>query len=377
MPAAYLDHAATTPLRAEALAAMEPWLRGQVGNPSGSHQLARRARRALDDAREVVAECLGCAPGDVVFTSGGTEGANLAVQGAFRARPGRLVCSAVEHHAVLEPVRSLGGVTVPVDQSGIVDLDALDAVLDRDVVLVSVMLANNEVGTVEPLPAVAELVRRRAPEALVHTDAVHGVCWLDVARLAEGADLVTVSAHKFGGPQGVGAMVSRGSIPVRPLLLGGGQERDRRPGTQNVAGIAGLAAALAATTADRTQTVRRVARLRSRLADGLHASVDGLQVTGAPEQVAGTCHVRVPGIDREELLFLLDQAGVYASAGASCASGALQPSHVLSAMGWTAEQASGAVRFSLGTTTTEAEVEWALAVVPQVVGQLRSRGGAA
>src|SRR5579862_5850091 len=243
---AYLDHAATTPMRPESLAAMLPYLTEHFGNPSGAHALARRARTAVDEARDEVAACLGCEPGEVVFTSGGTESDNLAVLGARPAAPegaGTVLCSAVEHHAVRNATRAAGGRPVAVDGRGRVDLDALRGVLTPEVALVSVMLVNNEVGTIQPLAEVAEAVRDLAPEALLHTDAVAAVGWMDVAAAAAPADLVSISAHKFGGPKGCGALVVRAGARLAPVMHGGSQERDRRPGTVDVAGAVGMAAA--------------------------------------------------------------------------------------------------------------------------------------
>jgi cysteine desulfurase len=370
----YLDHAATAPLRPEAAAAIAHQLAQPTGNPTGSHRLARAGRLVVEEARDVVAGALGCAPGEVVFTGGGTEADNLAVFGTLAAWPGRAVCSAVEHHAVLAPVASVGGTLAPVDRTGVVDLEALAAVLDDGVALVSVMLVNNEVGMVQPLAEVAEVVRRHAPRAVLHTDAVQAVPWLDVARLAALAALISVTAHKVGGPQGVGALVVRDGTPLRARLLGGGQERERRSGTHNVAGIAGFAAALAATVAEREATVARVGRLRDRLADGLLAAVPGTTETGARAgKVAGSCHLLFDGIESEALLVLLDQEGVCATAASSCASGALEPSHVLAAMGVGRDAAKGSLRLSLGHTTTDDDVDRALAVVPPAVERLRRR----
>src|SRR4051794_17174006 len=230
---AYLDHAATTPMCPEAVAAMLPFLTDRFGNPSGVHAVARDARLALDEARDTVAACLGCEPGEVVFTGGGTEADNLAIAGVHARRPGRVVCSAVEHHAVLHATQALGGTVVAVDERGVIDLDALAAALGPDVSVVSVMLANNEVGTVQPLADVAALVSAKAPQAVLHTDAVQAFPWLDVAVMAAGAQLVAVSAHKFGGPKGVGALAVRSGVAVAPIIHGGGQERDRRSGTHN------------------------------------------------------------------------------------------------------------------------------------------------
>jgi cysteine desulfurase len=257
---------------------------------------------------------------------------------------------------------------------GVIDLDALATALksDLDVAVVSVMLANNEVGTVQPLDEVIALVRQHAPRAVVHTDAVQAFPWLDVAFLARDADLVAVSAHKFGGPKGVGALVVRSGTTVAPLLHGGGQEADRRSGTHNMAGIAGMAAAMTATVAQRAATVERVGALRDRLGDGLQATVaDAVETVPRDRRIAGNCHMRFAGIESESLLFLLDEAGVFASAGSACASGAIEPSHVLTAMGVSPQEAASAVRFSLGTTTTEQDVDLALKSVPSAIARLR------
>ncbi|HMC53164.1 MAG TPA: aminotransferase class V-fold PLP-dependent enzyme, partial [Acidimicrobiales bacterium] len=244
---AYLDHAATTPLRPEAAAAMLPFLGDRFGNPSGVHVVARAARLAVDEAREVVASALGASPGEIVFTGSGTEADSLAVLGSHARRGGTVVCTAIEHHAVLHSCRAVGGRVAPVTADGVVDMERLAGLLDDldgDVSVVSVMLANNEVGTIQPLEAVEALVRELAPRAVLHTDAVQAFPWLDVAASAAGADLVAVSAHKFGGPQGVGALVVRDRTAVAPIIHGGGQEGDLRSGTHNVAGIVGMAAAV-------------------------------------------------------------------------------------------------------------------------------------
>ena len=371
-PLTYLDHAATTPLRPEARAAMLPWLGERFGNPSGAHRVARAARRAVDEARDVVAEAVGCRPGDVVFTSGGTEADNLAVGGVVAARPGTVLCSAVEHDAVLRPVEQAGGATVPVDRRGVVDLDALGAIVDDDTTLVSVMVANNEVGTVQPVDAVARVVHARAPRAAVHADAVQAAAWLPLPDLLADTDLVSLSSHKVGGPQGVGALVARPGTPLRAVALGGGQERELRSGTHDVAGIVGFAAALGAVLADRAATVARVRGLRDRLAAGLHDAVPGVVETVAgADTLPGTLHVCLPGIESEALLFLLDEAGVCASAASACASGAQQASHVLAAMGVPPERARGALRLSLGWSTTGDDVERALRAIPAAVARLQ------
>jgi cysteine desulfurase len=377
----YLDHAATSPLRPEAAAAMLPWLTERFGNPSGAHQVARAARTAIDDARETAADALGVTPGGVVFTGGGTEADNLAILGVLARSPGPVVCSAVEHHAVLHAAQAAesAGVevrVVPVLPDGRVDLDALADALDPSVRIVSVMLANNEVGTVQPLAEVVDLARRRARHAVVHTDAVQAFPWLDVASLASGADLVSISAHKFGGPQGVGVLAVRGAVDLAPIVHGGGQERDRRSGTHNVAGIVGMAAAMQATVADRLPAANRVRRLRDRLADELLAAVPGATETGARAfKIPSNCHICFEGVESEALLLLLDDAGLCASAGSACASGAIEASHVLTAMGVPRAVALGSLRLSLGPRTTGDDVDVAAKVVPDAVGRLRERSG--
>jgi cysteine desulfurase len=373
---AYLDNAATTPMRPEAVEAMLPFLTERFGNPSGSHAVAREARKALDEARDVVAECLGARPVEVVFTAGGTEADNLAIVGRHAARSGPAVCTAVEHHAVLHACRSLPEHRLaPVGPDGVVDLDALEALLEPAVTVVSVMLANNEVGTVQPLADVARAVKAAAPDAALHTDAVQAFAWLDVAALAADADLIAVSAHKFGGPKGVGALVVRERTAVEPIIHGGGQERDRRSGTYNVAGIVGMAAAMQSTVAERAETVARVQMLRDRLAEGLLGAIPDTAETGdRANKVAGNCHLSFAHVESEALLVLLDGAGVCASAGSACTSGAVEPSHVLTAMGVPAERAVGSLRLSLGATTTDADVDLALEVIPPAVERLRSTG---
>ncbi|MGH9081818.1 MAG: cysteine desulfurase family protein [Acidimicrobiales bacterium] len=379
-PVTYLDHAASAPMRPEVAEAMAPFAAGWFGHPSSSHQVGRRARAALEEARDVVADLLGAAPGEVVFTAGGTEADNLAVLGVMGAaadrRPSTVVTSAVEHPAVWEPARAaarwMAGVdhrAAAVDGSGIVDLDRLDEVLHPQVALVSVMLANNEVGALQPLAGVVARARELAPGAAVHTDAVQAAPWVDVAAAAAGCDLVSVSAHKLGGPKGAGALVVREGTVLRPLVHGGGQERERRGGTHDVAGAVGLATALAVSAAGRAGEAARVRVLRDRLADGLVRA--GAVESGRRDRVLpGHCHVRFPGIDQEELLVLLDDAGVCASGGSACASGALEPSRVMAAMGVGAAEGRGGIRLSLGWTTTAADVERALAVVPAAAGKL-------
>jgi cysteine desulfurase len=368
----YLDHAATTPMRPAAVEAMLPFFRERYANPSGSHRFARDARRAIDEARDSIAARLGVAPGEVVFTGCGPESDNTVLAGV----DGVLVCPAVEHHAVLHPVETAGGRVVGVDRAGQVDLDRLAEALDDDVGVVSVMAVNNEVGTITDLAAVASVVRERAPRALLHTDAVQSVCWLDLRTIAPLVDAMSFSAHKFGGPKGVGVLTIRDGVRVRPLITGGGQERDRRSGTHNVAGIVAFDAALRESDASRAAENERLAALRDRLVDGIRGLVDGVHETVPRDRkVAGSAHICIEGIESESLLYLLDEADVCASAASACASGAMEPSHVLAAMGVDRSLAVGALRMSLGHTTSAAEVDRAVDVVTDAATRLRLAGG--
>lgn len=357
--------------------------------------MARAANRALDDAREAMGAALGAEAGQIVFTAGGTEADNLAISGVLEAVGGTPVCSAVEHHAVLDPVEYHGGRVVAVDASGRIDLEALSKALASTdtgdgtsdaISIVSVMLANNETGVVQPIQEIIELVRQKAPQALIHTDAVQALCWLDVAELAAEADMISVSAHKFGGPKGVGALVVRERARLSAQLKGGGQERGRRGGTQNVAGIAAMAKAATDTVAERAIQVPRVAALRDRLADTLIAELPGVIETGLVDsgsaatpsdrtgKTANICHLCFEGVESEALLFLLEKDDIMASAASSCSSGAMEPSHVLAAMGYDRSLAFGSLRLSLGYGTTDADVDAALLSIPAAVRRLRERG---
>jgi cysteine desulfurase len=372
----YLDHAASTPMRQEAIEAMLPFLAGSYANPSGSHRFARQARRAIDEARDAVARVVGCRPGEVVFTGCGTESDNMALSGAVSRRGGVAVCSAAEHHAVLHVVEHHGGVVVGVDDAGSIDLDALERALTEtpDVSIVSVMAVNNEVGTITDVVEASRIVRRHAPDALVHTDAVQGACWLDLREITPHVDLLSLSAHKFGGPKGVGVLVERGGPKVDALIIGGGQERERRSGTQNTAGIVATAVALQLVDAERDSEAIRLGMLRDQLVKGLQSQLDGvIETVPSTRKVAGSAHVCIAGVESEALLFLLDEADVCASAASACASGAMEPSHVLRAMGVDRSTAMGALRLSLGQTTTEADIDRATDVIVAAVHRLRRR----
>jgi cysteine desulfurase len=372
---AYLDHAASTPMRPEALDALTEVAGRVPGNPSGSHCAAREARRLLDDARDVVADVVGCEPGEVVFTSGGTEADNLAVFGRVAAASGRPLCLETDHHAVLDPVRVAGGRTANVGRNGVVDLDALADRLGElgDVSLLSVALANNELGVIQPVAAIAEVVRAHAPAAVVHLDAVAAAAWLDLVPVTADAGLVSLSGHKVGGPKGIGALVVRRGTALGATMHGGSQEDDRRAGTQNVPGAVAFAAALSAVVRDRADTVARVQALRDRLEAELVAASPHLVATAAADgaaRVANIAHLCARGVHRDPLLFRLDELGVAASAGSSCASGASEPSHVLAALDLPLDLVDGALRLSLGWTTTDADVRHAVAVIPGAVAAL-------
>jgi cysteine desulfurase len=387
-PSTYLDHGATTPLRPEVVEAMAEARAEPLGNPTGSHRPAQRARRLLEESRDEVAAALGRDPGEIIFTSGGTESANLAVFGTLGAasaegRPLSLLSSAVEHPAVRESCRVAARAPtvtwheVPVDRLGVVDVgalaDLLDADADADPALVAVMLANNETGVIQPLDRVVDVVKERSDTARVFTDAVQASPFMDLTESTAGADLVALSAHKVGGPVGVGVLAVAASGALAAHLHGGGQERDRRSGTQNVVGAVGLATALRVAARERNAAVRRVASGRDRLAAGFEAHIPGAYRTipGGVAVLPGHLHLCLPGVEREELLVSLSERGICASGGSSCASGALEPSYVLTAMGIPDTLARGAIRFTLGSDTTEADIDRALAVIPGVVASLR------
>jgi len=376
----YLDHAATTPVDPRVVEAMLPFFTDQFGNPSSPYGLGRRGWRALDAAREVVAEELGCQPSEVVFTSGGSESDNLAVKGvalALRERGNHLVTSQIEHHAVLRACqfleRRLGfQVTyLPVDQYGRVDPRAVEEALTDRTVLVSVMLGNNEVGTLQPIQAIAEIAHARG--VLVHTDAVQGVGLLPVRVDDLEVDLLSLSAHKFYGPKGVGALYVRKGVALAPQIHGGGQERNRRAGTENVPLVVGMAAALRLARSERESRVRHVLRLRDRLLQEVPRRVPGALVTGHPvDRLPHIASFVFPGVESEGVLMALDLEGICASSGSACTSGSLEPSHVLRAMGLPREATTGSLRLSVGKDTTDAHVDRLLQVLPGVVERARA-----
>lgn len=365
-------------MRESAIAAMMPYLRDEFGNPSGAHRMARTSRAAIDDAREVVADHLGFGPHDIVFTSGGTEADNLAIAGVVAATGGVAVCPATEHHAVLHPVEAVNGRIARVRSDGSVDLDHLAELLDDDVAVVSVMSVNNESGQIADLPAVREVVDSCAPGAVLHTDAVQAINWLEPASAFECVDAVSLSGHKFGGPKGVGVLAVRRGVELVAQMLGGGQEAERRSGTHNTAGIVAFGAAMAELGECRSADIERLRAERDRLADGLVSLVpDCWETIGREERAAGLSQFVIEGIESEALLLLLERGDVMASAASSCASGAMDPSHVLAAMGIDRQSAAGSLRLSLGWCSETWEIDRALEIIPQAVAQLRSPVGSA
>ena len=374
----YLDHASTTPMRPEVLDAMLPFMKDQYGNPSGVYKLARKARAAVDESRDQVAEILGAESREIIFTAGGSEADNLAVKGAAFAnkrRGNHIIVSAIEHPAVLDTAKQLEnyGFSVtylPVNDSGLVSLDALAKAITSKTILVSIMHANNEIGTIQPIGEIGILLREKSIP--FHTDAVQTVGHIPVNVDELGVDLLSLSAHKFYGPRGVGALYVRRGTRIEPLINGGGQERQRRAGTENVAGIVGLAAALRMSVEEMDSTSKRLLLLRERLIDGIMQSIPNVRLNGhrthrLPENV-NLCFEFIEG---ESLLLNLDMQGVAASSGSACTSGSLEPSHVLLALGLPHEIAHGSLRLTLGKGTTQEDVDKTIEVLPGIVHRLR------
>ncbi|MGH9253367.1 MAG: cysteine desulfurase family protein [Vicinamibacterales bacterium] len=376
----YLDHNATTPVQPAVFDAMAAALREDFGNPSSVHHFGQRAKAAVDQARSAVAALIGGDPSEIVFTSGGTESDNFAVRGVAEAleRTGRrhLIATAIEHEAVLNTLKALarrGWETslLPVDATGIVSTAALAEALTDKTALVSVMHANNEIGTIQPVADMARLAHARG--ALFHTDAVQsaGKIGVDVRQLE--ADLLSMSAHKFYGPKGVGALWMRRGLRLLPTVTGGKQERSRRAGTENVAGIVGMGVAATLARAKMEQEAGRISALRDRLEDGVLRAVPGTIVNGAPiPRVPNTTNISFDRVEAESLLIALDLEGVAVSTGSACSSGTLEPSHVLKAMGFPPHRTQNSIRFSLGAANTEADIDRVVAILPGIVEKLRS-----
>ncbi|MGC1237705.1 MAG: aminotransferase class V-fold PLP-dependent enzyme [Acidimicrobiales bacterium] len=380
----YFDHAASAPRRDAVTDAMTRWQHGVVGNPSGSHRAARDARRAVEEARDEVAAFVGAKPGGVVFTGGGTESCHLALAGVTNHhrrthRRTELIVSKIEHHAVLDAAalleRDYDSVSVhyvDVDAEGVIDLDDLRNALSDDTALVSVMAVNNETGVRQPLDGVSSVVHSLPGAKVTHTDAVAAAPWLDLSVVTASIDMVSICAHKLGGPVNSGALIVRNDVPFEAMVPGGGQERGHRGGTVDVAAAVGLAAALRETTRELHEVNDRVIDYQLKLTSAL-GFLPGCRVTSSEAaRVPGTVHATFEGLASDELLFLLDQEGVCASAAASCSSGAASQSHVLEAMGVAPERARGSVRFSMGGETTADDVDALIGIISTVVYRLHS-----
>ena len=375
----YLDHNATTPLDPAVLERMTDVLRQDFGNPSSVHHYGQRAKAVLDDARSGVAALLGAEPTEIVFTSGGTESDNFAIRGVADALEGtgrrHLIGTAIEHEAVLNTLKALGKrgwrvTLLPVDQSGVVAPASLSAALTDDTALVSIMHANNEIGTIQPIAELAALARARG--ALFHTDAVQSAGKVPVSVRALGVDLLSLSAHKIYGPKGAGALWIRRGVRIAPVLTGGRHERNRRAGTENVAGIAGLGVACERARQKMAAEGEGLGRLRDRLEAGVLEAVSGTTVNGTGPRVPNTTNISFDRVEAESLLIALDLEGIAVSTGSACSSGTLEPSHVLKAMGYPVHRTQNSIRFSLGAANTDAEVDRLAAVLPREVEKLRS-----
>jgi cysteine desulfurase len=381
----YFDHGASAPRRAEVAEAMAPWQLGVVGNPSGSHRAAREARQAVEEARDEVGAFVGAKPGGVIFTAGGTESCHLAVVGVTNHHRrchehSEILISRIEHHAVIDAAelmaRDFDNVSVryiEVDSDGVVDLDSLHEQVSEDAALVSVMAVNNETGVRQPLDGVNSIAKSLIPGGVTtHTDAVAAAPWLSLPIVTASMDLISICGHKLGGPVNSGALIVRNDVALDAVIPGGGQERGRRGGTVDVAAAVGLATALRLTKRDLTEVNDRVADYQQKLMAAL-SFLPGCEITApGADRVSGTVHVTFEGLASDELLFLLDQEGVCASAAASCSSGAATQSHVLAAMGVSPERARGSIRFSMGAETTEADVDALIRILSSVVYRLRS-----
>lgn len=381
----YLDHSATTPVRAEVLEAMLPYFSLGFGNPSSIYTIGQEARKAVDDAREQAARVLGARMSEIVFTSGGTESDNAALKGAafaLRHTGNHIITTAIEHHAVLHTCHQLEqfdfDVTyVPVDEYGIVDPQTIARAVTDETVLVSVMMANNEIGTIQPVAEIARIVKteaqRRRRAIVMHTDAVQAAGFLDINVRALGVDIMSLSAHKIYGPKGVGLLYVKRGTPFEAQNAGGGQERQRRSGTENVPGIVGMSEALRLAASEREQVAANCLRLRDKLIGGIFDSIDRVHLNGHPTQrLPNNVNISFEDIEGEPVLLGLDFAGVCASSGSACSSASLEPSHVLLAIRRSPDLAQGSLRITLGRDNTDEDVDYLLAVLPEIVGKLRA-----
>jgi len=380
----YLDHAGTTPLDAKVLEAMIPYFSQHFGNPSSLHTVGQEARYALDEARERVAGVLNCRPREVVFTGGGTESDNAAIHGvatALHETGNHIITSSVEHHAVLHACQYLESqgfeVTyLPVDAEGMVQPESVYNAINERTTLVTIMYGNNEIGTINPISEISKSIKERAGELsrtiVFHTDAVQAAGYLDLDVASQGVDLLSLSGHKFHGPKGTGVLYIKRGTPYLPLIHGGGQERERRSGTENIPGIIGLSLALESANAIREETGQRCSALRDRIIGSVLEQIPGTRLNGhATERLPNNANFSFTGVEGEPILLGLDVAGIAASSGSACSSGSLEPSHVLLALGQSAETARGSLRLTLGRDNTDEEVDYLLGVLVDLVQRLR------
>jgi cysteine desulfurase len=381
----YMDNAATTPVRPEVLDAMLPYFTETYGNPSGIYTIAQQARKAADESREIVANIIGARISEIVFTSGGTESDNAALKGvafALQHVGNHIITTSIEHHAVLHTCHQLEQfgfeiTYLPVDKYGLLNpIDVRNAITEKTI-LVSVMLANNEIGTIEPVSEISNLVKEEAKrlnhQIYVHTDAVQAAGMLDVNVKSLGVDLLSLSAHKFGGPKGVGVLYIKRGTPFETQQMGGGQERQRRSGTENLPGIVGLAEAFRIANKERDMVGIKLTRLRDKIINGINQTISKTHLNGHPlDRLPNNINFSFENVEGEPILLALDFSGICASSGSACSSASLEPSHVLIAIGLSADLAQSSLRITLGHDNTEKDVDYLLSVLPDLVGRLRS-----
>ena len=381
----YLDNAATTAMRDEVLQSMLPYFSTNFGNPSSLYSIGQDARRAVDESRETIARAIGCRTSEIIFTSGGTESDNAAIKGAAlgsRHLGNHIITTSIEHHAVLHTCHQMEqfgfDVTyLPVDSYGLVDMDELLSVITDKTILVSIIMVNNEIGTIQPISQLASAVKAAAAnmerKILFHTDAVQapGLVEMDTSKL--GVDMLSLSAHKFHGPRGVGALYMKRGIPFEPLMIGGGQERERRSGTENVAGIVGMAKALELCLEEMEDSVSKITELQKLVISEIEDKIPGVTLNGHPtKRICNNVNISFDGVEGEPILLGLDFSGICASSGSACSAASHEPSHVLLAIGRTAEEAQGTIRISLGRDNTRADIEYMMGVLPGLIEKLRS-----
>ena len=381
----YMDHAATTPMREEVLQRMIPFMKENYGNPSSIYTLAQQARNAVDESRRTIAKLIGCRSSEITFTSGGTESDNAAIKGAalaMRHLGNHIITTSIEHHAVLHTCMQMEqfGFEVtylPVDREGKVNISDVENAITDKTILVSIMAANNEIGTVQPITEITNMVKDSASSMgtsiLVHTDAVQAMGQIPVNVKDWPVDMLSMSAHKFYGPRGVGALYIKRGTPFEPLLMGGAQERQRRSGTENVPAIVGMELALSLAIMEQEEQGKKLSRFRDEIIEGLSKNIEGILINGhRKDRLPNNVSVSFLGVEGEPILLGLDFSGICASSGSACSSASIEPSHVLLAIGRTAEQAQGTLRITLGRDNTQENVDYLLEVLPKLVERLRS-----